>query len=280
MRTIALRVCGSALAMACHDERTAAVEGPPLAVASSAATSISTSTAPAPPPGPPPIGARFADATAKPMLVPVGVCQEIFVTPVKGSARAGAEKLATGDVLAVMGEGGASAPDLAVSGDGVVLVATARILPCEGGMSAGGGGPKPGKARVRVVRATAASELAFMGGDMRAHLDLDDRDVAPSAYLGRLSGTASVPEHAHPGSWELLCALEASGTFTLAGQDQHLGVRSCVVVPPDTKHSWKPDAGSKLVAVQMYSPPGPEQRFKKLAADYAAQQGDAAAPKK
>ena len=30
----------------------------------------------------------------------------------------------------------------------------------------------------------------------------------------------------------------------------------------DTPHSWTPDPGSKLVAVQMYWPPGPEQRFK------------------
>jgi hypothetical protein len=37
------------------------------------------------------------------------------------------------------------------------------------------------------------------------------------------------------------------------------------MVPPDTKHAWKPDPGSKLVAIQMYDPPGPEQRFVALA---------------
>ena len=43
-------------------------------------------------------------------------------------------------------------------------------------------------------------------------------------------------------------------------------VQLMVPVPPGVKHSWKPDPGTKLVAVQFYSPPGPEQRFKALAA--------------
>ena len=51
---------------------------------------------------------------------------------------------------------------------------------------------------------------------------------SPELYLGHLEGTAPVAEHSH--------------------------------------HAWRPKAGSKLVAVQMYSPPGPEQRFVALAA--------------
>ena len=39
-----------------------------------------------------------------------------------------------------------------------------------------------------------------------------------------------------------------------------------VLIPAGAKHAWKPEPGSKLVAVQMYSPPGPEQRFVGLAA--------------
>jgi hypothetical protein len=118
-----------------------------------------------------------------------------------------------------------------------------------------------------VVKADASRDVSFMHGTMHARFDLDDRNVAPSFYFGHLSGTAAVPEHAHAGTWELLCAVEAAGTFTLAGTPSHLGARTCVTVPPDTKHSWQPDAGSTLSALQMYWPPGPEQRFKKLAAD-------------
>jgi mannose-6-phosphate isomerase-like protein (cupin superfamily) len=69
----------------------------------------------------------------------------------------------------------------------------------------------------------------------------------------------------HPDSWEILCAVDAAGTFTLDGKDQRLGPRQVVTVPPATKHAWTPDEGSNLVAIQLYAPPGPEQRFKALA---------------
>ena len=70
----------------------------------------------------------------------------------------------------------------------------------------------------------------------------------------------------HKGTWEILAAIDAAGTFVLDGRESRLAPRQVVVVPPDTKHEWRPDPGSKLVAVQMYSPPGPEQRFLALAA--------------
>jgi mannose-6-phosphate isomerase-like protein (cupin superfamily) len=142
-----------------------------------------------------------------------------------------------------------------LSGHGLAVVVTAQDPDCI--------------TRLRVVRAPQAQELTFAHGAMHVHLDIDDRDVA-SFYLGRLAGTAGVPEHSHDQSWEVLCAVEASGTFVLRGVETHLGPRTCVSVEPGAKHSWKPDPGSNLVAVQMYSPPGPELRFKKFAADERA----------
>ena len=75
-----------------------------------------------------------------------------------------------------------------------------------------------------------------------------------------------MPEHVHEGSWEIVAAIEASGTFSLDGKEERLRPQQIVLVPPGTKHAWKPDPGTKLVAIQMYSPPGPEQRFYALAA--------------
>ena len=100
---------------------------------------------------------------------------------------------------------------------------------------------------------------------MSARLDVGPK-ASPDLYLGRLEGTAAVAEHVHEKSWEVLAAIDAAGTFTLDGKEQRLGPRQVVFVPPNTKHAWKPDQGSKLVALQMYSPPGPEQRFIALAA--------------
>ena len=73
----------------------------------------------------------------------------------------------------------------------------------------------------------------------------------------------------NPGSLGAICGRFANrikgAKFTLDGKEQRLGPHEIVRVPPGVKHSWKPDPGSKLVAVQMYAPPGPEQRFKALA---------------
>jgi quercetin dioxygenase-like cupin family protein len=99
---------------------------------------------------------------------------------------------------------------------------------------------------------------------MEAHLDAE-ADVSPSVYAGRLAGYASVAEHAHPGSWEVLCAVDANGTFIVDNVTKTLHSRQVVVIPPGAKHAWQPVAGSHLQAVQFYVPPGPEQRFKALA---------------
>ena len=214
-------------------EPTATVQSPPLTIA--------------PPPGGPPVEARFVDVGAAPTSIPLGACTQMFVAAVRGNVTAGGQALSAGDVLAT------TAGPVKLEGDGTAVVATTPVAPCS--------------VPLRLVLASTAPELTFMGGTMHAHLDLDDRAVAPTAYVGRLSGTGAVAEHAHDKSWEVLCAVEAAGTFTLAGQPQRLGPRTCIGVPPGTKHSWQPDPGSTLSAVQIYSPPGPEQRFKKLAAE-------------
>jgi mannose-6-phosphate isomerase-like protein (cupin superfamily) len=230
-------------AAACHGERTSSVAGPALTVAPEDGSS---STLPLPPP---PSGA-FQEITARGTQLPVASCREVLVTPISGGASVGAERLAPGDVLAIRGEPDSSARTL--TGQGLALVVVAQDVGCV--------------TRARVVREGQAPELPFMGGTMHAHLDVDDPDVA-SFYLGRLSGTSGVAPHAHDRSWEVLCAIDAAGVFTLDGNDARLGPRTCISVPPGAKHSWKPDPGSNLNAVQMYFPPGPEQRFKKLAAE-------------
>jgi quercetin dioxygenase-like cupin family protein len=199
-----------------------------------------------------PVTARFVDLSASPTDMGANMCETAYVDVVRGTAQALGESLAAGDVLMVQG------PDpFAVTGDGLAVFAVVVVPRCT---------PKarPVGPITHVVRASAAPDLTWAGGAMHAHLDLD-KEVSLELYLGRLEGTAPVAEHLHEASWEILCAAEASGTFTLDGKATRLGPRGIVFVPPNTKHSWAPDPGSKLVAVQLYDPPGPEQRFKKLA---------------
>jgi quercetin dioxygenase-like cupin family protein len=76
-----------------------------------------------------------------------------------------------------------------------------------------------------------------------------------------LAAGASVPEHVHANETELLYILEGSGTMTIGGQDVAVTPTSVIQIPPNTKHAFAA-GGTRVRAVQLYTPAGPEQRFK------------------
>lgn len=173
-------------------------------------------------------------------------CSRLFILAAKGGVSTSTETLRDGDVMIVQ------YPDeMYATAEGLALRVIQPYL-CSLR-------DKPGPV-VSLRRAAASRELTWAKGAMHAHLDVG-ADVSPDLYLGRLSGTASVAEHRHERSTEILVALEAAGTFTIDGKPSRLGNRQIVTVPKNTPHSWTPDPGSSLVAIQLYAPPGPEQRF-------------------
>jgi quercetin dioxygenase-like cupin family protein len=195
-----------------------------------------------------PVLALFIDAASSKK---VGICDTVVLAVARGGVTIFDERLGPGDVLIASGT-----EEVNPKGDGLAALAVVPFEPCV---------PKSAPAFIkRVVRASEAHELTWAGGAMHAHLDVE-KDKLPELYVGRLEGTAPVAEHAHDKSWEFLFVLEAKGTLTLDGKPQRVESRSVVQIPPGAKHAWTPDPGSKLVAIQMYSPPGPEQRFKALA---------------
>lgn len=205
---------------------------------------------PAVTPKAPPVVATFVDV---PSAVEAPICSRLMIAVARGKAVAMGETLSAGDVLVV------THPDpIKLEGAGLVLVVRRDFDTSECGVKS-----RP-ELHKKVVRASAAGALRWAGGAMAAHLDVGEK-LSPDVYLGRLEGTAGVAEHVHAGSWEILGAVEASGTFVLDGAAGHLGPRQVLVIPPGSKHAWKPDPGSKLVAIQLYAPPGPEQRFLALA---------------
>jgi quercetin dioxygenase-like cupin family protein len=205
----------------------------------------------------PPVMAKLVDVTATGAKVPIGSrCDVIYVAVAKGVVVVAGQSLAAGDVL--MASSLAATGDLEMKGQGLAVTVTA-LHDCPTGRL-----PSAGPMAIKVARAGDAKDLAWAGGAMHAHLDLE-KEVSPDVYVGRIEGTAPVAEHDHASSWEVLCAIEASGTFTLDGVARHIAGPQVIAVPPGRKHSWQPDPGSKLVAVQVYAPPGPEQRFKTLA---------------
>jgi mannose-6-phosphate isomerase-like protein (cupin superfamily) len=184
-----------------------------------------------------------------PVTLEAKLCERTLVTVVKGKVTVLGEALGPGDVLVL-----AHGEPFEATGVGTVVWATTPIAPC----------PvldRPGASK-SVVRAAVAPKLEWAGRTMSAHLDVS----TPELYLGRLEGTAAVAEHSHAGSWEVLAVLEAKGSLVVDGTEIRVGPRQIVVIPPGAAHAWKPEPGSRLVAVQMYAPPGPEQRFVALAA--------------
>jgi mannose-6-phosphate isomerase-like protein (cupin superfamily) len=198
-----------------------------------------------------PLSARFVDL---PTELPDAPCHELLVAVVSGEVTVLGDKLTAGDVLITF-----HPERTPLTGSGVVVIADSREPAERCGVKAR---PAPTRA---VVRGKSVAPLVWAGGSMQANLDVPV-SLSPDVYLGRLAGTAPVAEHAHEGSWEILCAVEAAGTFTLDGVDRRLEKRQIVVIPAGAKHSWKPDPGSRLEGVQLYIPPGPEQRFQALAA--------------
>jgi quercetin dioxygenase-like cupin family protein len=82
-----------------------------------------------------------------------------------------------------------------------------------------------------------------------------------AASLLAMPAGATVAEHVHAAETEMLYVLEGSGTMTIAGTSISVTPTSVVQIPPNTKHSFV--ASADVRAVQIYTPPGPEQRFKK-----------------
>lgn len=82
-----------------------------------------------------------------------------------------------------------------------------------------------------------------------------------AASLLALPAGANVATHVHAGETELLYVLEGSGTMSIAGQDVAVTPTSVIQIPPNTRHAFT--ATSAVRALQLYTPPGPEQRFKK-----------------
>jgi quercetin dioxygenase-like cupin family protein len=87
------------------------------------------------------------------------------------------------------------------------------------------------------------------------------KDTPMAASILALGAGAKVAEHVHANETEMLYILEGSGTMTIAGQDLAITPTSVIQIPPNTKHAFA--ASTAVRALQFYTPPGPEQRFKK-----------------
>ena len=122
-------------------------------------------------------------------------------------------------------------------------------------------------APVTSVEIDKQPDLAWGGGAYHARVGFEDG----SASLGSLmaSKSAPVPQNVHEHEWEILAILSGDGTLarTVGGRedDTPIAAGTFASIAPGVPHAYRPAGTSPLIAVQLYLPPGPEQRFKKLA---------------
>lgn len=111
----------------------------------------------------------------------------------------------------------------------------------------------------------SAKDLSWGGGAFHARIAFGGEPPIPGS-LGVLltAPNAAIKEHDHT-TWEHIAVLEGEGTMKLAGKDHPVKAGVVFDVPPGEKHAFAPSGAKGLLAVQVYTPSGPEQRFVKLA---------------
>lgn len=115
-----------------------------------------------------------------------------------------------------------------------------------------------GKAPAPLILPAAAARTY---GPARIYADaaqIPDRTLAASVLT--LAAGAKVPEHAHAAETEVLYLLAGGGTLTVSGVELPVTPTTVVQIPKNTRHAFV--ATSEVRAVQIYTPAGPEQRFK------------------
>lgn len=86
----------------------------------------------------------------------------------------------------------------------------------------------------------------------------------PLSYLGRISlkNDTKVPEHNHLDSDEYLYFTKGGGVLIIEDVTYKIEDGSAVYIPRGAKHSYSNDSGHTVHAIQIYTPAGPEERFK------------------
>jgi quercetin dioxygenase-like cupin family protein len=120
-------------------------------------------------------------------------------------------------------------------------------------------GPKPVLATVE-----KATVNKFSGGKGVAKILLDEKTTGSSAMalaVLQFEGAVELPRHAHTGASELLYVLQGGGKVTVGDETHSFGPNTAVYIPADQPHGARM-TGGQTIAVQIYAPAGPEQRFR------------------
>jgi mannose-6-phosphate isomerase-like protein (cupin superfamily) len=105
------------------------------------------------------------------------------------------------------------------------------------------------------------ARILFGGSDLGSPLPF-------SLTLLQTLAPALIPPHSHESSWENLLVLEGRGDLELRGRSYPIAGGESLHIGPRVRHGYVASGQESFVALQLYTPAGPEQRF--LAAAGAA----------
>jgi len=71
-------------------------------------------------------------------------------------------------------------------------------------------------------------------------------------------------KHDHP-TWEHIAILKGAGKIKLGELELDVAPGALFQIPPRARHAFTGSGREELVAIQLYTPSGPEQRFVMLA---------------
>jgi quercetin dioxygenase-like cupin family protein len=111
----------------------------------------------------------------------------------------------------------------------------------------------------------SASTMKMAGVKGNAKILLEEKTTGSSAMalaVLELDGGVELPRHAHTGASEILYVMSGAGKVTVGGETHAFGPNSAIYIPADQPHGAKVSGSGPTMAVQIYAPAGPEQRFR------------------
>jgi quercetin dioxygenase-like cupin family protein len=129
----------------------------------------------------------------------------------------------------------------------------------------GGKATLPAGARFAVESFDRATIYPQPGGKTKIHLLLDPaitRNDAVALAVGEFEPGAEIPRHAHPESAEILYILAGAGEVQIGSERVPFGPEQAIHLPENQPHAARFKGSEKTIAIQIYAPAGPEERFK------------------
>ncbi|HJL14150.1 MAG TPA: cupin domain-containing protein [Sandaracinaceae bacterium LLY-WYZ-13_1] len=233
-----------------------------------------------------PVRVRMARLTLGPnasFRPPTGACQDVLLLVRSGELRAVGAGIAPPEAPATLYAG--DAVRFGPEGDALVQnlgEQTARTVVAfvrdrdagppsvtDPGSAEGCRAPPTGDPLVRPIRSTSVRTTApqrALEGKLRVRILLDaDGAGARHGGLSVLEGDPDlvVPEHRHAEAAEILLVEDGSGVMQIGEQRYRVRPGAALYVPPGVLHAYEGDGERGLRAIQVYSPSGPEQRFRR-----------------